>query len=493
MTRKQKLLTNSGLGLMRQAVTLVCGFVLPRYMLLYYGSNVNGLAASIAHFLSFISLLEMGISPVIQANLYGPLAKKDFTQISRIMISSERFFRKIAIIFLIYIGVLSIVFPRFINTGFDMWFSMSLVFILAISIFAEYFFGAAYQTLLIADQRAYILSLTIIFTTILNTVFCIAAIEAGMSIHAVKLLSSAIFVLRPLVYSWYVRRHYALDRTLKLTGEPIKQKWNGFAQHISAVICGNIDVVALTLFSTLENVSIYSVYYSVTNGITSLIITAATGLEAYFGNLIAQDEKKTLDRSFQMIEWIVHFAVTIIFTVAAITITPFVSVYTWGINDADYIFPAFGMLLVLAYATQCLRIPYFRIIKAAGHFKETQMGAFISAALNVLISFGLIFKWGLIGIALGTVVAMLYHTCYFVWYLRKNILNRSPWYFVKYLFTDTAVMLCSCWASQNFSMEAVSYFAWVIFAVKVGVVTTILAVLANLIAHFRLIKQLYLR
>lgn len=483
---------NSGLGLMRQVVTLVCGFVLPRYMILYYGSNLNGLAASITHFLSFISLFEMGIGPVVQANLYGPLAKKDLIQISRIVISSERFFRKIAVIFLAYIGILSIVFPQFINTSFDRKFSTSLVFILSISVFAEYFFGAAYQTLLIADQRAYILSLTIIFTTILNTAFCISAIKSGMSLHAVKLLSSAIFVLRPLTYSWYVHRHYVLDRTVELTGEPIKQKWNGFAQHIAIVIYGNIDVVALTFFSTLENVSIYSVYYSVTNGVTSLIMMATTGLEAYFGNLIAQGEKKLLDQSFQIVEWIIHFVVTIIFTVAAITITPFISVYTRGIHDANYIFPAFGMLLILAYAAQCLRIPYAQIIKAAGHFKETQMGAYISAGLNVLISFGLIFQWGLIGITLGSIAAMLYHTCYFVWYLHKNILHRSSWYFVKYLFTDTTVMLCSCWVTQGISMGAVSYFAWVIFAVKVGIVTTVFAILANLILHFKIIKHLHL-
>ena len=77
MSRKKKLLLNTGAGILKQLVTVICGFILPRYMLLYYGSSVNGLISSIGNFLSFISLLDMGVGAVIQANLYKPLADKN--------------------------------------------------------------------------------------------------------------------------------------------------------------------------------------------------------------------------------------------------------------------------------------------------------------------------------------------------------------------------------------------------------------------------------
>ena len=37
-------------------------------------------------------------------------------------------------------------------------------------------------------------------------------------------------------------------------------KRQGFAQHISAVVLDKTDIIVLTVFSTLENVSIYGVY-----------------------------------------------------------------------------------------------------------------------------------------------------------------------------------------------------------------------------------------
>ena len=89
MSRRKKFLLNTGMGILKQLVTVICGFILPRYMLLYYGSSINGLISSISHFLSFISLLDMGVGAVVQANLYKPLAEKDNAQISRIMFLSD--------------------------------------------------------------------------------------------------------------------------------------------------------------------------------------------------------------------------------------------------------------------------------------------------------------------------------------------------------------------------------------------------------------------
>lgn len=490
MSRKRKLLLNTGAGILKQIVTVVCGFILPRFFLMYYGSAVNGLVASITNFLSFIALLDMGVGAVIQANLYKPLAEKDSEQISRIIKSSERFFRRLAYIFIAYIAVLCVLFPTVINKDFEAFFSISLIVIISISTLAQYLFGMTYQLLLNSDQKAYVPLFMQIATVLLNTVLAIIMMKAGLSIHFVKLMTAAVYVLRPIGQMIYVRSHYRIDKKIELVGEPIKQKWNGFSQHLAAVVCQNIDVVVLTVFSTLENVSIYSVYFNVTNGVEQIILTAATGLESLFGNMIAKGEKDQLNRTFSAVEWIVHFGVTIVFTVAAISIVPFVMVYTRGITDANYVAPVFGALLVIAYGAQCLRVPYFRVIKAAGHFKETQNGAYISAALNIVITIALVFKFGLIGAGIGTLVAMVYHTCYFVWYLRKNILQRSAKYFIQYIITDFAVAAITVFATRWFNFTEISYISWACYALKVTVITLAVSVIVHGLVYRHQIKEM---
>lgn len=487
MSRKKKLLLNTGAGVLKQLVTVICGFILPRYMLLYYGSSVNGLISSITNFLSFISLLDMGVGAVVQANLYKPLADKNNKQISLIIKSSERFFRRLAYIFIAYIVVLCFIFPSMVEYG--TWYTVSLLVIISISTLTQYLFGMTYQLLLNADQKSYVQLALAIGTIILNTVFAIILMKMGASVHVVKLMTAVVFVLRPLGQMAYVHKHYNIDKRIELEGEPIQQKWNGFSQHLASVICQNIDVVVLTLFSSLKSVSIYSVYCNVTNGIEQIIMTAATGLEALFGNMIANDERENLLKTFNAVEWILHTGVTFVFTVAAIMIVPFISVYTRGITDANYIAPLFGVLLVTAYGAQCLRVPYFRVIKAAGHFKETQNGAFISAGLNVVITVGMVFKFGLIGAAIGTLVAMVYHTCYFVVYLRKNILKRSVKYFIKYVVTDMLVASVSYWLTRNLSQSMSSYLLWGIMAIKVSVVVLTITVVVNTAIYREQIKN----
>ena len=151
MSRKKKLLLNALVGIIKQIITIGCGFLLPRYMLLYYGSSVNGLVSSITHFLSFISFLDMGVGAVIQSNLYKPLSENNSYQISLIVKSSERFFRHIALIFIVYIITLCFIFPLMVE--YEAIYTISLLLIIAISTLSQYLFGMTYQLLLNADQK----------------------------------------------------------------------------------------------------------------------------------------------------------------------------------------------------------------------------------------------------------------------------------------------------------------------------------------------------
>ena len=478
-----------GVATAKQIIVVVCGFILPRNMLVYYGSTINGLVSSITHFLGFISLLELGVGSVVQSNLYKPLANNDESQISRVVVSSERFFRRLALIFLAYIAVLFFVYPLAINSSYDFLFTASLLLIISISTFAQYFFGMTYQLLLNADQKAYLQNGLQIITVILNTALAIVLMKLGISVHIVKLVTAAVFVIRPLGQALYVKRHYNLNKKIVLTEEPIKQKWNGLSQHLASVVTNNVDVVLLTFFSTLNNISVYNVYHMVTNGVTQIIMMAATGIESLFGNMYAKGEKELLNKTFSAIEFFVHTAVMIIFTIAAVSVVPFVMVYTRDITDTNYSEPVFGIILVVAYASQCLRIPYFRMIKAAGRFKETQNGAFISMGLNIVISIALIFPFGLIGIAIGTLIAMFFHTIYFVWYLRKHILHRTAFIFIKYLCSDAIIMVGSYLLTRFLDSNCLNYYEWILYALKCAGIVIGLCIVISALFHFREMKD----
>lgn len=490
MNRKVKTLLNMFTGLLKQFVVLVCSFILPRYMLLYYGSEVTGLVSSITHFLGFITLLEMGVGPVIQANLYKPLAEKNKEQISKILKSSDRFFRRIAYIFILYLIVLAFLLPKIIESDFDSLFTISLLFIISISTFAEYFFGMTYKLLLIADQKAYVQLVLQMGVTILNTIASVILIIKGFSIQAVKLSTAFIFVLRPLVQLLYVRKYYDIDRKIELYEEPIKQKWDGFAQHFAMVVLENAAVVILTLFSTLVNVAIYNVYYAVTSGVKNLVMSAVTGLESLFGDMIARNEKEKLLNTFEIVEFLVHFVVILIFTCSTILIVPFVTVYTRGITDANYNQPLFGFIITMAYCAQCLRVPYLRLVKGAGMFRETRNGALYAMIINIVFTLIGVFTMGLPGVAIGTFIGMIYHTIYFAIFLRKNIIHRNLYHFLYKLLIDSLVVAFSVLLTRSFVLSSISYLSWFILAIKIFSIVLFIDIFFNIIFNPKLFGKL---
>ncbi len=497
MGRKKKLMLNSVSSLLYQFTMIICGFILPRFFLTYYGSEVNGLVTSVTQFLGFIVLTECGIGPVVQSTLYKPLAENDMLMVSKIFLSSQHFFRRIAYILLGYTAVLMLVYPLLTLNSFDYLFTLILIFVISISTFAQYYLGMTYRLLLEADQLGFIQYTIHTAALILNTIFCILLMRGGASVQVVKLTTSLIFVMQPVLLSIIAKRKYQLERNIKLTEEPIKQKWNGLAHHISSVVLGNTDIVVLTLFSTLENVSVYGVYHLVVNGLRQIVLSMTNGIRAMFGNMLAKNETEELNHSFDRIEWVLHTLVTFVFSVAAVLIVPFVRIYTSDVTDANYIVPAFAYMITFAQAIYCFRLPYYIMVNAAGHYKQTQLSAIIEAVLNIVISVVFVFHFGLIGVAIGTAVAMLYRTIYLVVYLKNNILQRKLRYFIKHIIVDgcsAVILLVIVHAFPSFyMMQQMDYLGWFVLAVKVSLTGAAIMIFVNSLLYWNKIKQFTFR
>jgi len=491
--RSKNAFANIIVSLIYQLVLIVCGLLVPRLIIRTFGSSVNGLISSITKFLGYIVLLEAGVGGVVRAALYKPLADKDIDSISGIIKATERFFRIIGLTFLGYLLVLAVLFPFITSNVFGSFFTFSLVLIIGVSTFFQYYFGISYQTLLQADQRKYITNTIQTFTMIINTVLVVILVKFGFGIHMVKLASAIIFILRPVFIYTYVNRKYGIIKNVEPDNNAIKQRWDGLGHHIAYLLHYNTDIAVLTFFADIKEVSVYSVYYMVVSAIRQLMFTFSTGLEAAFGNMIAKNEKIALEKNFRIFEFSTFSLTTILFTSTALLILPFVSLYTSGVTDVNYYRPLFAYLLILAEAIYCLRIPYQSVVLAAGHYKETRNHAFIEAFINVFLSVILVNKLGLVGVAIGTIVAMLFRTIHYAVYLSKNILKRNIWVFIQKIVVYSLITFVIVIIVNNMpSLLINSYASWIIYASIVTIITTIITISVGLLFYFEEAKNIYL-
>ena len=489
--RGKRLFYNTLSSLVFQVTTIICGFILPRLILSAFGSEVNGLVNSIIQFLGIISFLELGVGAVVQSALYKPLAEKRQDDVSEIISSANKFFTRLGQILLAYVIVLVVVYPRFAGKNFGFAYTATLIVAISISSFAQYFFGIVNRLLLTADQCGYIQYNAQTLAVICNTVACFILVQLGCSIQIIKLTTSLIYLLQPFVIYLYVRQHYSIDKKIKYTKEPIPQKWNGIAQHVAAVILDGTDTIVLTLFATLSDVSIYSVYFLVVKGVKQLFMSMTNGITSLIGELWAKQELEELNKTFSWTEWVIHTGTTFVFGLTAILIVPFVRVYTLGIHDANYIQPLFAALIVAANAGHCLRLPYNIIILAAGHYKQTQRNYIVAAVINIVVSVVTVKAWGLIGIAIGTLAAMGYQTIWMAIYDSRNLIKWPFGNFIKQIFVDAVTVAIGFFATKMLSLHTVTYISWAFLAIKTSAVWVIIVLVLNFIFYRNKISGLF--
>ena len=459
-------------GIISEIVSLICGLVLPKLILSNFGSAYNGITQSITQFISYISLMKAGIGGVTTAALYKPLAKNDTKEISEILAATQLFMRKLSVIYVAFIIGLAIIYPTFFVRDFDWWFTASLIFIISITTFTQYYFGFTYQMLLSADQKDYISTCLDIVTIILNTIISYILIKRGCSIHIVKLGSSVCHLIKPLFVYFYVRKKYKIIDNVKPDMAHIPQRWDATAHEVASFVNNNTDIIILTMFSSLQEVSVYTIYHYVTSNLKKIVNICTVGFGAAFGDMYARNEIDLMHENLSIFELITYTMATILYSIAFVMLLPFITIYTKGITDANYMRPFFGVVLLLASMFNCFRIPYRVVVINVGHFKQTKNGALLEAIINIVISVGGVFAFGLIGVAIGTLAAMAFRTCQYAFYLSKNIMYRDLKYFIKHLII-TFVIVGLVYIISTLYMPLVmdGWFVWVGYAIITGLIT----------------------
>lgn len=493
-SRTQNAKLNIAFALVLQIVTFFRGLILPRIIIPAYGSDVNGLISSITQFLTYISLLEAGVGSIFRTSLYKPLANGDMEGVSGVINEQKRFYRKIGLIFVFYVIALCFVYPMIAKTETDKTFIVTCILILSISTFAEYFFSLPYVSLLSADQKVRISYIVSIVYTIVNILVSLFWVALKADIRLIYLSMSIIGLLRPLFYTLYVKMHYALNKKACCNREALDQRWNGIVHHFAFYVHTNTDSTILTLFISTAMVSVYNVYNAIICGIYGVVLSVSNSVAAGLGNLLVMGNKDQINRTVDSFELLQAGLTTMLYTIVALTLIPFVRIYTAQMTDMPYIQPLFGYIMVISGAIYCFRCIYSTISLNANKYKETQLGAVLECVVNLVLSLVLVLvaNMGLVGIAIGTAMGMLVRYIFDVCFLSKNVLNRSVFRSFKMLFVSVLIAVLSiaiCHVVLPY--DAIdSMIRWLLIALATAGITALLAVIVYTIFYRNTVKVL---
>ncbi len=427
-SRTKIFILNSSAALMFQVFSVLSGFIVPKVMMEVYGSEINGLIVSITQFISYFSLVEAGISGATVYALYKPLADRNIKHINGIIVAARNFYYKSGYIFTSLVFVLGLLFPLFVKTDKLSFYEVAfLVIILGVSGILDFFILAKYQSLLIADQKNYIISLSSTVSVIINTFIIVVLSICNMDIVIVRLVALLSVLFKSFIVYVYVTKTYRyLNYTEMALNEALDKRWDALFLQILGVVQNGAPIILVTFLESLKMVSVYSIYNLVMAGTNSVLNVFISGLSASFGHIIAQDDEDLLKRVYKEFEGMYYILIACVYSVAGALITPFVCWYTKNVSDMNYDMPWMGGLLVINGFLFNLKTPQGMMVISAGLYRETRRQSLIQAVIVAVGGFVFGMYAGVGGVIAGSILANLYRDIELAFFIPRNLIHIRP-------------------------------------------------------------------
>lgn len=481
MNRTEKFIKNTlATGLM-QITAMVSGFIVPKIMLVFYGSEINGIVTSIAQLISYLTLLEAGLSGATVFSLYKPIAAHDTYGINRILAAAKNLYYKTGHIFSCMVVLCAALYPFFVHsTTLDYGNLFLLFLILGVNGVLEFYTLAKYRALLTADQKTWVISLANMVQIILNVLIIGSLAYAGFSIVIVRAAAVGAIFIRTFLLWKYCRDHYDfLDFTVPPNNSAMSQRWDALYLQVLGAIHQGAPILIATFLLSLLDVSIYAIFNLVILGLNSLLGIFMTGLTSGFGDLIARGEKGPFQKAFNEFEFIYTIGITIIYGTMFFVYQPFISLYTKG-SDISYYYPIFAFLMTLNGFAYNIKNPFGMLVISAGKYKETRLPTTIQGTIELIGGIILSLVWGLNGLVLGSLLSNLYRDIEFLFFAPRHLTHMAIGHTVKLWIVNTLVIGLAAGISTFLWLPSIGNFLqWVLFAAGLCLFFSLLVILVN--------------
>lgn len=430
---RSKFTKNVIIGFGGQLLIIILGIIVPRIMLTSYGSDVNGLLGTITQIFTYMALLEAGIGQAARNALYEPILRKDRNEVSSVASAAQSYFRKFTRYYAVGVVLLACVLPFLINTNVEKLTVFLIVILEGLSEVVTFYFTQTKNVVLGVDGRGYINNIISVANRTVSYIVKIAMASAGISIVAVQFGYFIISILKSVFYEYYFKKNYNwLSFNAHCKENVIKDRNAYVLTEITWAIFSSTDMIVLSMFVSTKVSSVYSIYSMVFSNLNALLNVVYHSISYVLGQAYHEDMNK-YEKLHDAYTSFFLGTMTVLMSVCYLLITPFVSLYTHGITDVNYIYDSLPIMFCLIQIISWSRYVGGNLTGIAGYAKQTSYISLAEAITNLTLSIILVRKFGIIGVTFATVVALPLKVIWCVYISDKKVMKRSYYKTVKIL------------------------------------------------------------
>lgn len=384
-------LYNTIVSLISQFIFLVLSIIFPRLIILTFGSEVNGLTASINQILNIINLLQAGIVGASIYDMYKPISENDKEMVGKIYYSAKMYFNKLSLIFFMF-GI--IVIPIFlINSNNDISFIETFLSVIILTLNGALIFRyiSSYDIIISAHQRKYILVYSSLIEKLIY--YFLLVIVLYTRVHFIFMYVSLICgtLLRIVYLSHYFNKHYLSDikRYSSRTNYKVKNQFYLLANQIVQQIIESGPTLIITTFYGLATVSVFSLYNMIVSAFKMIFTTIQNSIAPSFGDLSVSNKNQS-SIIFDVLQLLFVNLGEIVTSCLIVLCIPFIQLYSNGFSDVNYINTKLAFCISFLCLSYCIFMPYNMAINANGQYrsvtKQNIVYGILFSILGVILS-----------------------------------------------------------------------------------------------------------
>lgn len=371
------------MNILFQLVNIIYGFILPKTLIMVYGSEINGLVSVTLQIIGYMKIVEAGLSAASIRQFYTPLLNNNAKQISDLFQSVNYYYKKIAqqFIGLSFIG--GIVYSLLANTSIHATYVFLLVMVMALSTYFDFAFANKYYVYFLANKEIFKFQMAQVVTQIIKILvvsfFSFYHIDAVLLLLTITLLT--LFKIYLLAKAF---KKENIRLTSKFTLIPIDQRNSVLTHQILGSIIYNSPIILISILINAKIASIFAIYNLVfTTFYSFFTLIYSQSILPNLGHLLSKKDYKYLKVTHEKYNKYSILLNLVIITTTLITFKSFIEIYTEGADITYYAYSA-TVLFSLYTSINCFKVPYQTLANANGDFRNTIIHSVIEVIIFLL-------------------------------------------------------------------------------------------------------------
>ena len=429
-SRTKKIYINSIVTIFTQVLQVLLGFVIRKVFIEKLSVEYLGYNSVFSNLLQMLNLADMGIGIAITSYLYKPLANKENDKVNALMHIYKNIYEIIGIIVLGFGIIISFFINKIIPDAQCSVLYLRILFYISLLGTVSSYFLAYNRTLMVADQKSYIVSVIDTISYIVFSIMQLIFLLVYPNYIIYLMLSVAKNVISNIIVSLLARRSYKLHKkeVKKIYIDEYKTKIykfvkDVFVSRIGAYVFYGTDNIVLSIFKGSLITGYLSNYILITNQVQTFVTQILSSIQATFGNYIVTNNDKNKNKEMSINYYYANFIIGNFCLICIICLMqPFISLYLGN----NYLLPISTTILLAInlMLTILLQLPsqIFQIYKLYNYDKKI-IG--ISAILNIIISVALVGNFGINGCLIGTLITSLIYLFSRLYIISSKVFNEK--------------------------------------------------------------------